>query len=269
MKKAFFFLIFLIQVKDCSSQVAGYMGKRTIISYSNYFMAGIRGPGPNRSNYLDERSFTINRVHCLNFDYVYKQRKIICLSAQYLRIGVAYDRGSNEGFFSSASQTDYPYPGSTRYTGDFKKPAVLSSINIAMALKLFREGFVAPVGTYQKFEMLMLFEKIQYDNAKFAKPVSDNQAEDVAQLNGEGEYNYLNFALVYSVGKQRVLRDKFVLDYGVRAAITPAMNIISVTSLNDRYSTMEMYYKRHSNARISNQQLLNFYLGIGFLAFKI
>ncbi len=243
------------------------MGKRAVLGYSNYFMPGIKGPGPNRSTYLDERSFTINNVHCLNFEYAYKERKQVCLSAQYMRTGVAYDRGAHDGFLDAASSYEYPFPEGARYGGNYSKPALLTSFNIAIGMKAFKTGYIAPVGRYYKAEMLFMFEKLRYDNEHFMKPVDDEPQNDTLYTLGTGEYSYRNFALTYTIGKQRVLWDKIVFDYGIRLALTPAMNIVSMASIGDHVNSVEIYYRRYSHSRVAHQQFVNIHVGIGFLAF--
>lgn len=258
--------LFLFISSHASSQIAGYMGKRAVLSYSNYFMVGLVGPGPNNAGYMDEASLSLNNVHCLNFEYVYKQRKVVCLSGQYLRTGVAYDRGGHDGFINGASYRDYPYPGGAKYGGNYSKPALLTSTNISLGVKSFKSGCIAPVGKYNKLEMILLFEKIKYDNTNFMKSVTSDPVDDTLFTLGTGEYNYVNVAIAYTIGREHIINDKIVIDYGIRFGLTPAMNIVSLTS-DDSYSTIEMYYKRYSNSRIGRQQLFNFHVGIGFLAF--
>ena len=83
---------------------------------------------------------------------------------------------------------------------------------------------------------------------------------------GKGEYNYKNFALVYSFGRQLVLKDKIFLDYGLRVAYTPLFNIFSAIQMNDP-GTIEEHFKNETRSRIFREQLFNLHFGIGFLAF--
>ena len=267
MKKYFYLFVFLFIVANSFAQIAGYMGKRATIGYSNYFMLGIKGPWPNSSGFLDERSFTMNNAHCLNFEYAYKQRKMICLSGQYIRTGMAYDRGGHDGFLDAASYREYPYPDGARYGGDFSKPALLTCTNLAIGVKTFKTGFIAPVGRYRKIEVLFIFANVQYDNENFKKAISDNSAEDTLVTLGIGKYSYKNVSFSYTFGNQRVLGNKFVLDYGIRFAYMPSFNIVTLASGDEYANNIEIYYRRQSNLRLARQQFINFHLGIGFLAF--
>lgn len=244
------------------------MGKRAVVGYSNYFMFGFKGPGPIQSGYLDEYSFTLNNAHCLNFEYAYKQRKMVCFSGQYIRTGVAYDRGGHDGFLDAASYREYPYPDGARYGGDFSKPALLTSTNLGIGVKTFKSGFIAPVGKYRKIEMLLMFENITYDKDNFKKSSSiDDPSQDTLVTLGVGKYSYRNVSFSYTFGRQRVIKDKIVLDYGIRFAYMPALNIITLAAADEYVNDVEKYFRRQSNLRLARQQLVNFHLGFGFLAF--
>lgn len=263
-------LLLFISISFLSNaQIPGYMGKRAVIGYSNYFMLGFKGPGPNNSAPADDASFTLNNAHCLNFEYAYKQRKMVCLSAQYIRTGLAYDRGIRNEFFDSGSSGDYPYPGGSRYAGSFSKPALLTSVNFGLGVKMFKNGFIAPTGRYRKLEVVLLFEKLKYDSQNFMVDVDnyESTADDTIKVLGKGEYSYKNIAFAYTIGKQRILNDKFVLDFGIRFAYTPSMNIITIAAGDEFTYNVESYFRRASNLRMARQQLVNFHLGIGFLAF--
>lgn len=265
--KFLYSLLFIFSLFASNAQVSGYFGKRGVISYSNYFMLGFKGPGPNESGYLDEYSLAFNNVHCINFDYAYKQRKMVSLSGQYLRTGVAYDRGGHDDFLDAASYREYPYPDGARYGGYFSKPALLTSINFSFGVKTFKTGFIAPVGKYRKIEMLLMFENIVYDNENFKKSINDDPSQDTLYTLGTGKYSYRNVSFAYTFGRQRVIKDKIVLDYGIRFAYMPALNIITLAAGDDYVSSIETYYRRQSALRLARQQLVNFHLGIGFLAF--
>lgn len=248
-------IIFLILVSsNVFSQVPGYMGKHFVVAYENYFFPAFYGPGKNYANPGPSFSPGFNTTHCLNFDYTVKQRLNICFSLQHLRTGIAYKR---EDMYSY-------YPAN--YTGNYSTPAQLSSTNIGIGIKLFRRGSIAPVGKYQKFELLLFFENVKYNNTKFSVDDRSYPYDNVPTTYGSGNYNYRNFALTYSLGKQHIYYDKFVVDFGIRAAITPVV-IPTGMILVDNVRGPEDRFKVDSRFRIFRQQLFNFHIGIGFLAF--
>jgi hypothetical protein len=251
--------ILLITIAFSSNaQIAGYMGKRFAIGYSNYFFPGIKGPGPNEAELSDEQSPCFNTAHCLNLEYGIKQRTNMCLSIQYLKTGIAYLH----------SYGDYPYPNDVRYGGNSSIPAQLRSINVGIGFKFFKKGFVAPVGGYRKIEILLLSEKVTYDKNHFFKENSSGyQSQETPYVAGTGEYDYKNIAFSYTIGKQHMLSNILVLDYGIRFGVIPG-GIFAMSLEDDSFnSSMESLYREKAWARIYRQQLINFHIGINFLAF--
>ena len=253
MKNKIIILLLLVS-STAFSQVPGYMGKHFVIGYDNYFLPAIWGPGKNEANPNSIFSPGFNSTHCVNIDITVKNRLNICFSAQHLNTGIAYKKDK------------YAYPNSSTFTGDFATPAQLSSNNLGFGIKVFRRGSIAPVGKYKKIELLLFFEKVKYQNTKFST-YDYSYGNETAVTLGPGEYNYKNFALAVTFGKQQIFYDKIVLDYGIRIAYTPAFNIITVVSASDNANTAEVSFKQDARFRLFRQQLFNFHIGIGFLAF--
>ncbi|MGZ4035346.1 MAG: hypothetical protein ACXVP4_10820, partial [Bacteroidia bacterium] len=229
---------------------------------------GFRGPGPNNATPVDEASFCFNTAHCLNAEYVYKQRRMLCVSAQYFRTGVAYSRGVSRGAFDFSGTTEYPYPNNTKYGGDFSKPALLNVVNLGIGIKFFNKGFLAPVGIYKKFEVLYMMETLKYNNTNFlSKNTSVYPPVDTAITEGEGMYKYKNVAFAFTLGNQRALSDKIILDYGIRISYTPAVNFATLLAGDEFINDMHGEYRRAVNFRVFREQLINFHIGISFLAF--
>ena len=260
-------LFLLLSAFSANAQESGYLGERFVIGYSNYFFPGFRGPGPNAADPAGQSSFCLNNVNCLNVEYAYAERRMLCLSTQYLRTGIAYDNGIHDGVFDAASSRDYPYPGGSKYGGDFSKPALLSSLNFGLGIKMFKRGFIAPVGRYKKIEFLFLLETVKYDNTNFRIVDPNNSDETIAYTAGNGIYKYKNVAISYTIGNQRVLFDKLILDYGLRFAYTPGVNIISYVAETESVGDMSGVYRFASRTRIFREQLINIHIGLGFLAF--
>jgi hypothetical protein len=269
MKKIILFLAFTIVALIANAQVSGYLGKRFMIGYSNYFFPGIKGPGPRVASPADEYATTINNVSCLNVEYVYAQQRMVCFTAQYLRTGIAYNRGLAESPFDLDGGSSYPYPDAANYVGDFYTPALLTSVNLGIGMKVFKQGYIAPLGRYRKFEFLFMMEKIKYDNTHFISAnyyYGGSPSTPVLYTAGEGVYKYKNVSLTYTIGKQQTFFEKIILDYGIRFGCTPARNIISVLNGNDALE-ISGYYRKETRKRIFREQLINIHLGIGFLAF--
>ena len=263
MKAKNIFLLILL-ASFCNAQISGYMGKRFSVGYSNYFFPGLKGPGASDASAQHEFSPAFNAVHNLNIEYVKSNRKMLCASAQYMKTGIAYYKEHYDdsffGFFYDAT-----YPNNLDYRGTFSKPAVLTSINYAIGLKTYRKGFIAPIGKYQKIDFILLFEKVKYDNARFYDQYTDTLVKSSAV--GTGEYNYTNFSIAYTLGKSKMISNVIILDYGIRFAYAPAINVGTVLFSDAIATDMQGYYRSRSDMRIFRQQLINFHLGISFLAF--
>ena len=153
------------------SQVSGYMGKRMVVEYDNYFFPAFKGPGLFNSGPRSNFNPGMNTVSCLNLDYTAKNRLNYFVTIQYLRTGIAYKTRSTSLGGGSGTNTGglvYPYPNestadapngfsapsTSRYGGDFSKPAILSSVNFGGGIKLFKQGCLAPIGSYIKLELL-------------------------------------------------------------------------------------------------------------------
>lgn len=248
------FLFFLIVVINSNAQVAGYMGKRFSFGYENYFFIAFAGPTVHHSNRTTPTGFNllgINNVHCLNFDYVIKNNKSICFSFQHFKTGLDY--------------RIHPHYDGAYYTGDLRKPAVLISNNIGVGLKIFKRGYVAPVGRYLKIELLLLLYDIKYNNVQFKLSDPYSSAE-VYVSRGNGNYNFSNYSISFALGKQKILYNKIILDYGIRMALKPGIFFTTWNDNDTRNSTKETF-DFDAQYRILRQQFFNFKVGIGFLAF--
>ncbi|MES2591948.1 MAG: hypothetical protein V4608_08690 [Bacteroidota bacterium] len=240
---------------SCFSQVPGYMGKRCVILYDNYFSPTFAATAQNKEG-------GINTTHCLNMDYVIKQRTNFCLSGQYFKTGVIGDESyyvevpnTNGGGVENVSAT---------YMSPENVPMQLQSYNLGIGFKFFGRAYVAPVGKYQKLELLLLFSRLTYKKDAFY-----SYGYGKSGTYGTGDYSYNNFAFTYTLGRQHILFDKIVIDMGTRVGFAVGGLVGQLDASNDYYgsSTIEEDFKSQVAFRILRHQLINFHIGIGFLAF--
>ncbi len=240
------------------AQVSGYMGKRFFIGYDNYF-APTLAPTSGKTEGL-----RFNTTNCLNVEYAVKERTNFCLSFQYFKTGVmnktafSYIDSNQYGGVSSLMVTYNPLPNI---------PMQLKSSNIAVGLKFFNRGYLAPLGKYTKVELLIFFNNLTYDKKGFT---SSDYGYNTNVTVGTGEYSYKNFALTCTFGRQRILFDRLVLDMGTRIGFVPGpmFNVLygGILSMNSTV-TDEDRFKTDVANRIFRHELINFHIGIGFLAF--
>ncbi len=259
MKIKLYLFIFIIFNGELSfSQVSGYMGKRVVIGYSlNFsgaflsstnFKSNLNYTGGSETTVVQGLGFYgINNTHALNIDYIHHKRKSICFLVQYARTGLNH-----------VSDNTY------RYAGNYSKAAILNSLGIGVGIKLFKRENLAPYGPYVKWEGVMLLNKISYDNKNYSRY---DQATDsyVNTKAGSGVISFQAFAIGFSWGRQRIFKDKFVFDRGVRFLVVPSAASNEFNSENHPSFLSE--YETKGIERIFRHQLINFHIGIGFLAF--
>lgn len=239
------------------SQIAGYMGKHLVIGYSLNFSPALISPTVFRttantiSGYVpdisDGVSFNgVNTTHVLNLDYVHHRRKAVCLLVQYARTGLNYFSGN-----------------SYKYEGSYAEPVILNSLGIGFGIKLFKRENLAPYGPYVKWEGVMLLNRINYENTKYSRYDAATD-KDIPTKPGSGVIDFQTFAIGFSWGRQRIIKDKFVFDRGIRFLVLPAAS----NRLNAKdYAPLSSRFESDGIERIFRQQLINFHIGIGFLAF--
>jgi hypothetical protein len=267
MKKVLIFILFF-QGLFLNAQVAGYMGKRFTIGYSNYFSPSFLGRSANST----VRSLGMNTVNCLNAEYTIGKRTNFCVGGQFSKTGFVKTGGFNYTYYDST----YSYTDPSRINGTLHYlpknglPMQMRSLNFAVGFKFFRSGYIAPVGAYTKVELVMFMNRITYDPKAFYLDEARYEEKRVGKI-GNGTYDFKSFAIAATFGRQRILFDRLVLDAGIRLAFSPNMvlNYISTEVFGDDgyNSTMEEQIRLNSNSRLFTAQVFNFHLGIGFLAF--
>lgn len=259
MKNKIVVSLFLI---SCSvfSQVPGYLGKRLTIGYANYLSPSLIYPS---SNSTDRYELGLNTTHCINVEYAIKKRTEFCVSVEFNKTGIAREGGYQ---YSAGGYSDY---GSAIYRPGDKTPIQLKNTNVSLGFKFFRQGFIAPVGKYQKLEFVLLSNKINYDKNSFYDQYYSPDTRLPAL--GMGEYNFKTFAIALTLGRQRVLFNTLILDTGFRFGVST--NAIFNFLIDDIFdgsmsnSALESQFKQDTHYRIFAAQLFNFHIGIGFLAF--
>ncbi len=260
MKKSLFYLLVLLQFNIAAQDLSpGYMGKHAIVSYSNYFFPAFIGPSKDKT-YISGYKTTLNSAHCLNLEYILGKNKSIQFSVQRINTGIDYSYGIDI------------YQYDSKVTAG--KPANLKSYNFGLGLKFYGFGKFAPVGVYSKIELLYMHYIVTYNkNAyHYTEAIFYPTTTYIEHIGlGKGEYQYNTVAAAYTLGKQRILFDKLVLDYGIRFGVTPDLFRTFFSSLTDETeiddTKIDQVFWRESEFRLLRQQTFNFHLGIGFLAF--
>lgn len=246
-------LLLIFYSLTLSAQVAGYMGKRFIVGYSNLFSPSISTIYTERyrsSSALKIQNITVS--HVVDLNYVIHYRKALCFSVSYVVSKIP----------NASIVTDY-------YRFTFTKSdynAKLSSLGFSFGIKLFKRSRLAPLGPYVKWEGLFLLNTIKfqpYSRTYWYYNSTTGSDSLVTKLYEAGQLNSKSFGAALSFGKQRVFFDKLVVDFGIRGAL--------VATISEPYNYTHTEYvdelRIKSFDKIFNQQFVNLRLGIGFLAF--
>ncbi len=243
-------LLLLFSTITLSAQVAGYMGKRFSIGYSNLFSPYI---GNNYSSIYGSqlRIKGLNVSHILDLNYIIQYRKAICVSVSY--IGSKIENNSVAPDYLNYYSYNFTEP---------KYNARSSSLGFSLGLKLFKRSLFAPLGPYVKWEGIFLLNSIKYKPYSYTYYNYNPNTSETKSYNG-GQLYSKAFGAAFGFGKQRVFFDKLLIDYGIRGAIVINLN----DDLNKIHSDYEAELANKTFDKIFYQQFINLRLGIGFLAF--
>ncbi len=247
MKKKLLFLFCILFLSSAGfSQVAGYMGKRFIITHYSFYFPAFKQP-----SFRSTQGFKMNVTKALGVDIAATGRSSICFAVQYILTGISYQNAV--GYNYSYIQHE---EGSTI-------PAKLNVMQYSIGLKKFSRRSFAPIGFYMKWEMFFQQYIIKYDPLDFYTYGSDGyyySPQYRALDGGSGLVKMKGIGSAFSIGKQRIFWDKIVVDYGIRASLSAPLPYRFANAVES-----SMAAKAYD--RVLNNQLLNVKLGIGFLAF--
>ncbi len=177
-------------------------------------------------------------THAFALDYTVTHRGAVCFAFQFSRFGLTHFDYTNDNFV---------------YMGTDKYPAYINSRGISAGYKLFARNKIAPLGRYIKWDAIVIFNKLVYKpNDVFDKMLNTRLTKVDENANSIGG------GIALSFGRQRVFYNKIIVDGGFRLAM-----IICPTYYNSDYARRYFYVTE----RTIFNQLFNFRLGIGFLAF--
>lgn len=276
MKKNIHLFFILLFSASSFAQAPGYMGKKLTIAYGNHFFPAIISANPNMNSGEEDIQFGINYNHCLTAEYILKPRFSMGASYQFFNTAMRmtksfhYDVSEIDGSYTSLDISYNPKP---------YKPFMIATKMFGISFKFFHPGSLAPLGKYRKIDLLFLINDVSYNNYAFTqiRNNSYNSGDVVSRTKmGTGFYSYKTMAIAFTFGKQRVLFDRIIIDYGCRIGIVPQGLLSALVYDDDNPFTVytdgngnsfELYTKRNTHMRLFAHELFNFRIGLGFLAF--
>lgn len=199
----------------------GYRGKKISISYNI-----LVSPALSSHNYNSNIGLTaFNSQNIFSVDYVVSRKKSIGLIYSYSRTALQYfpEELGDESF-------------------DDVAPIKIFTNGLGLRLRFYKgkPGSIAPLGKYNEIEFHLLKSRVH------------------EIVNEKDMFNTTKFLFIYGIGKQRVVFDRVLLEYGLRFGLVPG----ALLALGSDQSSLE----KRVGLRILGQQGINFKIGFGFLA---
>lgn len=269
MKNLFKILIFVapffqtIQVE--SQDVAGYLGKHWIANYDLSF-----SPAFLYSSYSNDDFVTFNAINSLGADYIYQQYKALSFSARYCHTSVFFRQPLMYTVLDNSYYSSYNY-GSYEQSFVPDTSASINAFEFDFGIKKFSE-LLAPLGGFNTIEFGYITYKVNAVPSMFLVDLDDyyNNPALVTQPEVTIKNRYGAFKLSYTWGKQWVVLNKVALRMGISSGWVFGglkMKMREIFDLSGTgYISGKEYVELASKNRLWGQNILNFNLGIGFIA---
>ncbi|MES2132943.1 MAG: hypothetical protein V4506_11365 [Bacteroidota bacterium] len=244
------------------TQTPGYMGKRFALSYGFYFSPAIIGANAHgktmvgRDNSKSESgTFAFNTQHQLGIEYVLKNHISVGFATTYYR--TMYDNSYELGSGNIPS-------GNYNITG----------INYALYFKFYRKAAIAPYGKYFMIGVTLNTTKSTYDRA-YMKPKIQSSIPFENDF-GYTTQKYKMPDLVIGWGKNRIIADRVLIDYGINLQLLGTLNALfgpeSFDLDDNSFGFHEGNYVSnyiHNTSRLRSREVnkFNVFLKVGVLLF--
>ncbi|MCW3072405.1 MAG: hypothetical protein JWO44_2295 [Bacteroidetes bacterium] len=236
-------IAFILISVSTLAQTKGYMGKRFIVSVNGMYMPAAE-PTARKVD-----GFKLNATHTAGIEFAAGNETTLCLSAGYFKTGLSFSErsytNSHSGIF---------------YDGNQEVPITVAVKQYSVGIKKFRRRAVAPLGLYLKWEAIYQQGTVNFNKDNFFTLSTSSSGVSSREYPASGSLEYKSAGASFAIGFQRIFYDCLVLDYGLRGAICMDLNSYSVVPI-------EAEFMPKAYARVLGHQLLNFRIGIGFLAF--
>ncbi|MFM1876278.1 MAG: hypothetical protein RL266_2015 [Bacteroidota bacterium] len=238
-------IILSLVAVSCFGQAPGYMGKKFLITGEVSFLNALFNPNHNMNEGLDQFSFNFRST--TDLDYVIARNGTIGATFDVFYTGMKYDWDSPQYEELLVPNIDARFDHGRIF-----------GYGYGINYKIFRnpsKGGIAPVGSYAKFDVMLLDVRTRpFDKAGGAP---------------HSKYSDRFFSTVISItfGRQRILWDFLVLRTGIQVGIVPFGISPYLQSLDKgiERGSQQQDLRAHTEARLMTYYLLNVNFGVGFL----
>jgi hypothetical protein len=193
-------LVLFLASAQLFSQSAGYMGKHFNLSYGFYCSPAVIGANAKGNTMLgrfnsksQSGKFAFNTQHQLGIEYVVGNRKSIGFAATYYK--TTYDNNLNAS-------------GASNLRGYYG----ITGLNYSLYLKLYRKHALAPYGNY-----FMLGPSLNTSTSTYDPDFMKGESPDTHKnaYFGLTTQKYTRLDLLVGWGKNRIIGDRILIDYGI------------------------------------------------------
>jgi hypothetical protein len=243
-KRILFFLTLMVPALFNFGQNPGYQGRRVSLNYSFYTFNALNNP--NEFGHSGILSF--NTSHYANIDIALRRKITLGLSFEYIHTG-----------FKFSDMYSVPTLGSDIYARVYSSSVgKMEAYSIGFYPRFFFKGNIAPLGTYIKPEIDLIFYKVYPGN-----PVPTDPPPDCGDPVFSNQSPYMAYAISLELGQNRILFNRLFIDYGLRLKVLPGMwGLMQGGSVSNKSYLKEVPY-----SRLGALELFNIKVGLGVLLF--
>lgn len=282
-------LIAILMATDAISQISGYQGRRTILSYN-----GLGSPALSNYNQNSQAGIiSLNRHHLFKGEYLLNRFSSIGLQSHMYR-SIAFFSGNNIEYSAQHLDSDgqlvnsfadaiYFVPSQrVLYDKLNENYGELTGYSVGLFYRTYTSR-IAPLGNY--FQVGLDYHMFNLEpNAKAFSSPDFNAVFETYQANGfspsspnlNQKQNGAALAFSFEWGKQRIFWDRVVGNLGIRSSLilskegyTGLKKAISPNTGSevDQRIKLEKYFVNQGRERLAALMLANIYFGIGLLVF--
>ncbi len=248
----FFVTFFLSFAHTLSSQVPGYLGKRTVIGYGFNFHPALAGFS---MGYSDN---PFNVKHEIFIEHATRKATMVGANVQFFK----YVYNNTEEVDPTSTGSYYYYDQAGRPTGSYE----IRANNFMFYNKLFHRTYLAPWGRYFMIGAVYTRYTAEYRSSEMFFQ-GYNSSGRLATFSNFGAYRqtYQTGDIIMGLGRSRVFGDKIIFDCGYNFQLISVVKMaINFLALGEPIP-MSTYIQTTSSRRISATNRFNFYMKLGFL----
>ena len=273
-KKIVLIAIFIFTINLVTAQQApGYLGKRLVVSYTPKFMLSMFHVNKN-----GEEGFTsFNYSHRFSLDFAANRKVSYGVAFEMYSTGVDPEFSLYQINADAENYYSYSIDNVLEYSSHGY--GILNVKGVNLYRYKYRKG-IAPLGKHSILGIKLLYGTMDFSKLEFSTNYysisSGQQTKDVYNISSS-EASTVQIGFVWGYGVNRIVADKVTIRLGVESTLFPLKLFSMFQSVgNDEYylnygattaSEAKDLFQKQAIKRMSQVEVFNITLGIGFLAY--